>query len=92
MNCQKHKKSKLLPISRFGLSHLLKHKFKFSYPAGIYLLKLNNRNTRRRYAISLKLTIKTPERRHWRRPGVFIVNIEHISHFAEVFLLLTLNS
>ena len=27
-----------------------------------------------------KLTIKTPERRHWRRSGVFIVNFNHISH------------
>ena len=60
-------------------------------PAGIYLLKVNNRNTRTRCKICLKLTIKTPERRHWRRSGVFIVNIEHISHFVIVFLLLTLN-
>ena len=28
------------------------------------------------------LTIKTPERRQWRRSGVFIVNFEHISHLA----------
>ena len=39
----------------------------------------------------LKLTIKTPERRQWRRSGVFIVNCEHISHFLLVFLLLTLS-
>ena len=26
-----------------------------------------------------KLTIKTPERRQWRRSDVFIVNSEHIS-------------
>ena len=41
--------------------------------------------------ICSKLTIKTPERRHWPRSGVFIVNFEHTSHFALVFLLLTLN-
>ena len=35
------------------------------YPAGIYLLKVNNRNTRTRFEICSKLTIKTPERRHW---------------------------
>ena len=35
------------------------------------------------------LTIKTPERRQLRRSGVFIVNFEHISHLALVFLLLT---
>ena len=39
----------------------------------------------------LKLTIKTSERRHWCRSGVFIVNFEHISHLVLVFLLLTLS-
>ena len=62
-----------------------------SIPVGIYLLKVNNRNTRTRREICSKLTIKTPERRHWRRPGVFIVNFEHLSHLVLVFLLLTLN-
>ena len=33
------------------------------YPAGIYLLKVNNRNTRTRCEICSKLTINTPERR-----------------------------
>ena len=60
-------------------------------PAGIYLLKVNNRNTRTRCEISSELTKKTPERRHWRRSGAFIVNFEHISHLVLVFLLLTLN-
>ena len=41
--------------------------------------------------ICSKLTIKTPERCHWRRSGVFIVNFEHISHLFLVFLLLTLS-
>ena len=40
----------------------------------------------------LKLTIKKPERRKWRRTGVFIVNFEHISHLVLVFLLLILSS
>ena len=35
--------------------------------------------------------MKTPERRQWRRCGVFIVNFEDISYFVLVFLLLTLN-
>ena len=35
-----------------------------AFPAGIYLLKVNNRNTRTRCEICSKLTIKTPERRH----------------------------
>ena len=47
-------------------------------------------NTQSAFTCS-KLTIKTPEQRHWRRSGVFIVNAEHISHFVLVFLLLTLN-
>ena len=60
-------------------------------PAGIYLVKVNKRNTRTRCEICLKLTIKIPERRHWRRSGIFIVNSEHISHLVLVFLFLTLN-
>ena len=54
------------------------------------MCKVNNKNTRTKYEICLKLTIKTPER-HLRRFSVFIVNFEHISHLALVFLLLTLN-
>ena len=61
------------------------------YPAGIYVPKVNIRNTRTKCEICLKLTIKTSERRHWRRSDVFIVIFEHISHLVLVFLLLTLN-
>ena len=54
-------------------------------PAGIYLLKVNNRNTRTRCEICSKLTINTPERRHWRRTyftpcsSVSIVNFEQVN-------------
>ena len=48
------------------------------YPAGIHLLKENNRKTRTRYEICSKLTIKTPERRYWGCSGVFIVNFENV--------------
>ena len=48
-------------------------------------------NTRTRREICLKLTIKIPERRQWRRSGIFIVNFEHILHLALVFLMLTLS-
>ena len=34
-----------------------------------------------------KLTIKTPERRQWRRSGVFIVNFEHIWRRFDVFIV-----
>ena len=37
------------------------------------------------------LTIRTPERRHCRRSGAFIVKLEHISHLTLVFLLLHLS-
>ena len=61
-----------------------------SIPMGIYLLNVNNRNTTTRCEIFPKLTIKTPERRYWRRSGVFFVKFKPISHLVLVFLLLTL--
>ena len=63
----------------------------FSVSGGIYLLKVNHRNTRIRCEICSKFTIKIPERRQRRCSGVFIVQFEHISHLVLVFLLLTLN-
>ena len=62
-----------------------------SQPASIYLLKVNNRNTRTKSEICSKLTIETSEQPQWCHSGVFSVNFEHISHFVLVFLLLTLN-
>ena len=52
-----------------------------NYPAGIYLLKVNNRNTRTRCQICSKIIIKTPERCHayftlW--PGISIDNFKHV--------------
>ena len=89
-------KNVLFFFSRAPTDHSFTFTLRFLYelkhnPAGIYLLKVNNRNTRARCEICSKLTINTPERRQWRRSGVFIVNFEHISHLALVFLLLTLN-
>ena len=49
-------------------------------PVYIYLFKVNNRNTRKRYEICSELTIKTPERPQWRHSGFVIVNFEPISH------------
>ena len=37
------------------------------HPAGIYMLKVNNRNIRTRCEICSKLLIKIQERRQWRR-------------------------
>ena len=60
-------------------------------PAGIYLPKVNKRNTRTRYEICSKLAIKIPERHHWRRSGIYIMIFDHISHLVRVFPLLTLS-
>ena len=49
------------------------------------MLKVNNRNTKAKCKIRLKLTPE-PEQRHWCRFGVFIVNFEHISHLVLVSL------
>ena len=38
-----------------------------------------------------KLTLKPPERRQWRRAGVFVFNFKQISHVVLVFPLLILN-
>ena len=58
---------------------------------GNYMIKVSNRNIRARSEVCSKLTIKTPERRHWCRSDVFIVNFEYISHLVLVFPLLTLS-
>ena len=50
------------------------------------LFKVNKRKT---CETCSKLIIKTPELRHWRRSGVFIVNLKHISHLFLVFDCLT---
>ena len=60
-------------------------------------LNVNNHSRTQPAITCKKLTIETLEqgvkyvRHHWRHSGVFIVNFEHISQLALVFLLLTLN-
>ena len=58
-----------------------------NYLANIYLFKVNKRSNKKICEIFSELTIKTTERRHWRRSGVFIVNFEHVSHLftASIF-------
>ena len=53
----------LMILRDLGNASVLFANLRASYPAGIYLLKFNNRNTRTRCKICSKLTIKTPERR-----------------------------
>ena len=61
------------------------------FPAGNYMFKVNDKNTRTRYETYLELTRKRPEQRQWCRSGVFIMNFEHISDHIILFLLLTLS-
>ena len=67
---------------RLNSSGLKVHDFGGIYPAKIYLFKVNHRNTRKRSETCPKLTIKTPERRQWRRP---------FNDVVLVFLMLILN-
>ena len=78
-----------LQSNQYRLIRFIKLLLRF-LPADIYLLKVNNRNTSTRCEIYLKLTIKTAERRHWRRSGVFIVNFKHILNLVLAFLWLTM--
>ena len=43
--------------------------------AGNYMFKVNNKNTRIRCEICSKLTIKTPDRRQWRRSEMHILKM-----------------
>ena len=52
--------------------------FSLIIPADNYTFKVSNRNTKTRCEICSKLTIKMPERRHWLRSDIFIVNFENI--------------
>ena len=80
-------------VSYKPLSQSLPQKWENASPTetGNYLFNVNNRNNKTGCELCLKLTIKTPEQRHWCLSGVFIVNFEHISHLFLVFLLLSLN-
>ena len=60
--------------------------FQIFYPVGIYLFKVNNRNTGTVWNM-FKINIKTPERSQWRRSGVFIVNFKQISHIVLVSIV-----
>ena len=62
-------------------------RFELSFPTNNCLFKFNNRNSRKSYEICSELTIKTPERGHWRNFRVFIVNLEHISCLFLVFIV-----
>ena len=56
--------------------------FLFCFSANNHLLKVNNRNSRKRYEICSELKTKSCS-------GVFIVDFEHSLHVFVMFLLLT---
>ena len=57
---------------------------KWLIPANIFLLKDNNRNTRKKFKVRSTLARKTPKRGQWRRSYVFNVNFEQVSHIPIV--------
>ena len=59
--------------------------FKNQNPAGNYMLKINDGNTRTRFKICSKL-----QKKH-QNDAIGAVNFEHITHLVLVFLLLTLS-
>ena len=54
-------------------------------------MKISNGSTSKSCAIGSDLTIETPEKSYLRLPGMFIVEVENISLFVLVFLLLAMN-
>ena len=57
------------------------------YPVGIFMFKVNNRTS---CEICSKLTIETPERRHWRCSSVLVsISVLVFLHLALVFLSIT---
>ena len=63
----------------------------FVFPAGIYLLKVNEGHSKTMSKTYLKLTIKTEERHYLGHSAIFIVKFERILHIALVYPFLTLN-
>ena len=55
-------------------------------PAGNYMFKVINRNTRKRCEICSKVKNKITRTTPMASSGVFIVNFEHISHLVLRFL------
>ena len=62
----------------------------YIFPASIYMLKVNNKNTKAKWD-TFKYNNKDTRMTPLSRSGVRIVNFEHISQLVLVVLLLTLN-
>ena len=70
----------IIAMVRKTLINIKIQQFELSFSASNDLFKVNNRNHRKSYEICSRLTIKTTERCQWVCFGVFIVNLEPISH------------
>ena len=55
------------------------------HPTKICLVKVNIKDTTERFEIRSKLSIKTPEQRHWRRSSFFIINFE-VEVISSIFI------
>ena len=91
IKCYQDKVEFIVRKIKFSFYQFYMDIFSFTKPAGNYMFKINNRNTRARCEICSKVKIKATEPQQWRLSGVFIVNFEHISHLFLVFLLLPLS-
>ena len=60
------------------------------YPAGNCMFGVGDGGAGAACGVCSRLAMKTPERRHWRRAGVFIVDFGRGWRIVLVFLLLTL--
>ena len=61
--------------------------FSTFFPAGIYFFKVGNGNTRTMWNLFKVNNKDTPDRRHWRRSGVFVVNFEQTSNCSGVSIV-----
>ena len=81
------KRSKNIISTLFSLSKFNSHAHPGLVPTNIYMVKVNNRNTRKTGEICSKLTIISSYGRHW----TYAINSKDISYHFLVFLLLNLN-
>ena len=71
----------------FVWSTFYRIKTKCTVPANIYLLQINNRNTRTRCEIYSKLAIKTPERHHiLKRFSFYLLQLRLFKNVENCFL------
>ena len=87
--CHSQLNIKLPKKEKSRILALLDNERNSSNPAGNYMFKVNNRNTRARCEICSKLTIKISERRHWwfitTKPNTFSMKKNKSSTLTEKY-------